>query len=212
MNISSCSLCKETGETCMECSSSISYQCREIGESNWQDCSFEWYEQCSTSPHMDTRVKPAKTKVELLLEVQAMSDKEEIVELCKIALHLGGPQNLSAVGIGRYLRLVNPDFVIALISQLDQQRSCISSLREDLQEAIAIDCDDDARDAIAEIERTGTPGSVIREMNDELVCLRTDAERFQFIAQDAESSLERIYGDNWLGVVDQLIGMGKSHE
>lgn len=85
MNISSCSLCKETGETCTECSSSISYQCREIGESNWQDCSFEWYEQCSTSPHMDTRVKPAKTKVELLQEVQAMSDKmhDEFEAFCR---------------------------------------------------------------------------------------------------------------------------------
>jgi len=186
--------------------SQVGYQCREIGESEWRDCSLGPYEQYSASPHMDTRVKPAKTKVELLQEVQAMSDKEEIVELCKIALHLGGPQNLSAVGIGRYLRLVNPDFVIALLSQLDQQRSCISSLREDLQEAIAIDCNDDAIDAIAEIERTGTPGSVIREMNDELVCLRTDAERFQFIAQDAESSLERAYGDDWLAVVDKLRG------
>ncbi len=138
-----------------------------------------------------------------------MSEKEEIIELCKIALHLGGPQNLSAVGIGRYLRLLNPDFVLALIFQIDQQKNLIASLREDLQEAIAIDCDDDASDAIAEIERTGTPGSVIREMNDELACLRIDAERFQFIAQDAESSLERIYGDNWLGVVDQLISMGE---
>lgn len=136
-----------------------------------------------------------------------MSDKDELIELCKIALHLGGPQNLSAVGIGRYLRLANPDFVIALISQLDQQKALIASLRDDLQEAIAIDCNDDAIDAIAEVERTGTPGSVIREMNDELACLRADAERFQFIAQDAESSLERIYGDDWLGVVDQLRGM-----
>ncbi|MHA6128876.1 hypothetical protein ACX3YD_22275 [Pseudomonas fluorescens group sp. PF-1] len=138
-----------------------------------------------------------------------MGDKDELIELCKIALHLGGPQNLSAVGIGRYLRLLNPDFVLALIFQLDKQKNLIESLREDLQEAIAIDCDDDAIEACAEVERTGTPGSVIREMNDELVCRRTDADRFQFIAQDAESSLVRIYGDDWLGVVDQLRGMGE---
>lgn len=53
-----------------------------------------------------------------------------------------------------------------------QQKNLITSLRADLQEAIAIDCDDDAIDACAEVERTGTPGSVIREMNDELVDLR----------------------------------------
>lgn len=92
---------------------------------------------------------------------------------------------------------------------ITQQKNMIASLREDLQEAIAIDCNDDAIDACAEVERTGTPGDVIREMNDELACLRTDAERFQFIAQDAESSLERIYGDNWLAVVDALMGMGE---
>jgi len=124
----------------------------------------------------------SKTKVELLGEIQSMSDKEEIVELCKIALHLGGPQNLSAVGIGRYLRLVNPDFVIALISQLDQQRFLISSIRKDKSEP----CD----------------GCFMADAE----ALRTDAGRFQFIAQDAESSLEKIYGDDWLSVVDQLIG------
>ena len=46
-------------------------------------------------------------------------------------------------------------------------------------------------------------------LKDEIETLRIDAARFQFIAQDAESSLERIYGDNWLGVVDQLIAMGE---
>ncbi|MBI6551064.1 hypothetical protein YA0850_01315 [Pseudomonas veronii] len=90
-----------------------------------------------------------------------------------------------------------------------QQKNLIASLRSDLQEAISIDCDDDVIDACAEVERTGTPGSVIREMNDELVDLRTDAERFQFIAKDAESSLERIYGDDWLAVVDQMRGVGE---
>lgn len=49
--------------------------------------------------------------------------------------------------------------------------------------------------------------STERDMNDELACLRIDAERFQFIAQDAESDLERIYGDDWLAVVDAHIGM-----
>ncbi|CAM3211921.1 hypothetical protein [Pseudomonas fluorescens] len=37
---------------------------------------------------------------------------------------------------------------------------------------------------------------------------RTDAERFQFIANDAESSLERAYGDDWLAMVDQLRSAG----
>jgi hypothetical protein len=62
-----------------------------------------------------------------------------------------------------------PEFSTPII---EQQKALIVSLRNDLQEAIAVDCDDDAKDACAEVERTGTPGSVIREMNDELVDLR----------------------------------------
>lgn len=95
---------------------------------------------------------------------------------------------------------------------ITRQKNLIASLRDDLQEAISMDCGDDANDAIAEVERAGTPGSVIREMNDELACLRIDADRFQFIAQDAESSLERIYGDNWLAVVDSMRSMGKDSD
>lgn len=49
-------------------------------------------------------------------------------------------------------------------------------------------------------------------IKDEIETLRTDAERFQFIAQDAESSLVRIYGDDWLAVVDALRSMGKDPE
>lgn len=49
----------------------------------------------------------------------------------------------------------------------------------------------------------------VAKLKDQIETLRVDAERFQFIAQDAESSLERIYGDNWLGVADQLMGMGE---
>jgi hypothetical protein len=65
-----------------------------------------------------------------------------------------------------------------LSESVEQQKALIASLRNDLQEAIAIDCDDDAKDACAEVERTGTPGAVIREMNDELADLRAKlAER-----------------------------------
>ena len=38
---------------------------------------------------------------------------------------------------------------------------------------------DDAKDACAEIERTGAPGDVIREMNDELVDLRTELDGYK---------------------------------
>lgn len=47
----------------------------------------------------------------------------------------------------------------------------------------------------------------VAKLKDHIETLKVDADRFQFIAQDAESSLERIYGDDWLGVVDQLMGM-----
>lgn len=59
------------------------------------------------------------------------------------------------------------------------------------------------------VDRRPASSSELDKIKDELETLRIDAARFQFIAQDAESSLERIYGDNWLGVVDQLMGMGE---
>lgn len=34
----------------------ITYQCREIGESPWRDCSKEEYERYSRYPEIDTRV------------------------------------------------------------------------------------------------------------------------------------------------------------
>lgn len=49
-----------------------------------------------------------------------MTDRAELIELCKIAQHLGGPQNLSAVGIGRYLRLCSPEVVLALFEENEQ--------------------------------------------------------------------------------------------
>tara|TARA_R110000822_G_scaffold17062_1_gene57643 strand:- start:620 stop:994 length:375 start_codon:yes stop_codon:yes gene_type:complete len=59
------------------------------------------------------------------------------------------------------------------------------------------------------VDRRPASSTEFDKIKDELETLRIDAARFQFIAQDAESSLERIYGDNWLGVVDQLRGMGE---
>lgn len=58
------------------------------------------------------------------------------------------------------------------------------------------------------VDRRPASSSELDKIKDELETLRIDAARFQFIAQDAESSLERIYGDNWLGVVDRLMGIG----
>lgn len=52
----------------------------------------------------------------------------------------------------------------------------------------------------------------VAKLKDQIETLKVDAGRFQFIAQDAESSLERIYGDNWLLVVDQHIGNGEINE
>jgi len=51
-----------------------------------------------------------------------MTDKDELIELCKIAQHLGGPQNLSAVGIGRYLRLCSPEAVLAMFAENETLR------------------------------------------------------------------------------------------
>lgn len=67
---------------------------------------------------------------------------------------------------------------------ITQQKNLISSLRDDLQLAILIGCGEDVSDAIEEVERTGTPGDVIREMNDELVELRAGAEFRQWMPMD----------------------------
>lgn len=75
-----------------------------------------------------------------------------------------------------------------LLATIEQQTFLIGNLRNDVREAIEIDCEQDAVDAIAEIERPGTPGSVIRDMNDELVDLRTDAERYRWLrSRDLET-------------------------
>lgn len=40
------------------------------------------------------------------------------------------------------------------------------------------------------------------QLNAENEALRKDAERFRFIQHDADSGMRRIYGDDWLAVVD----------
>lgn len=47
------------------------------------------------------------------------------------------------------------------------------------------------------------------QLKDKVDAMKKDSDRFQFIASDAESSLERIYGDDWLAVVDVLIGFDR---
>lgn len=49
------------------------------------------------------------------------------------------------------------------------------------------------------------PYAALIAQRDKLDSLGRDAARFQFIANDAESSLERAYGDDWLAVVDSRI-------
>lgn len=46
------------------------------------------------------------------------------------------------------------------------------------------------------------------QLKAEVEQLRKDAERFRFIEQDASSGMSKIYGDDWLEVLDQLIGVG----
>lgn len=41
--------------------------------------------------------------------------------------------------------------------------------------------------------------------NDRVECLEVDAARYQFLARDAESSLVRAYGSDWLAEVDKAI-------
>jgi len=82
-----------------------------------------------------------------------------------------------------------------------QQKNLITSLRNDLQEAIAIDCEDDAIDACTEVERSGTPGSVIREMNDELADLRDENERARMRIKE----LDLLFGRYLLGMRASVI-------
>lgn len=52
------------------------------------------------------------------------------------------------------------------------------------------------------------PPAVVLDLIAEVEALHKDADRFRFIEQDASSGMSKIYGDDWLEVVDQLIGMG----
>ncbi len=76
-----------------------------------------------------------------------MIDKAELIELCKIAQHLGGPQNLSAVGIGRYLRLCSPEVVMALFAENEALRKALKTIREESHDIGACEC---AADALAD--------------------------------------------------------------
>jgi DNA repair ATPase RecN len=40
---------------------SVAYQSREIGESDWADCTKAEYDRCGKDPHMDTRIKPTES-------------------------------------------------------------------------------------------------------------------------------------------------------
>lgn len=40
---------------------SATYQSREIGESDWADCTKDEYDRCGKDPHMDTRIKPTES-------------------------------------------------------------------------------------------------------------------------------------------------------
>lgn len=55
-------------------------------------------------------------------------------------------------------------------------------------------------------KRCGDLTSHNQAQADEIVRLRVDVERFDFIASDAESGLQKIYGDDWLAAVDAAMG------
>ena len=41
--------------------------------------------------------------------------------------------------------------------------------------------------------------------------LRKDAARFAYIEQDADSGMSKIYGDDWLAVIDSAISSPENH-
>ncbi|MBT9570041.1 MAG: hypothetical protein IV106_02815 [Pseudomonas umsongensis] len=66
-----------------------------------------------------------------------MTDRAELIELCKIAQHLGGPQNLSAVGIGRYLRLCSPEVVLAMTDDIERLQAENATLRSVMEAVVS---------------------------------------------------------------------------
>ncbi|NMX92012.1 MULTISPECIES: hypothetical protein [unclassified Pseudomonas] len=42
----------------------------------------------------------------------------------------------------------------------------------------------------------------------EIEALRKDAERFSYIERDADSGMSKIYGDDWVAVIDAALGQG----
>lgn len=44
-----------------------------------------------------------------------------------------------------------------------------------------------------------------KELKEQVASLKKDAERFWFIEQDASSGMSRIYGDEWVSVIDSII-------
>lgn len=92
-------------------------------------------------------------------------------------------QEQDAPKIARYYAAANPSAVLALIAD-----------REALDEWMDL-----AERRAQRIIELGEEASRLKAENE---ALRKDAERFRFIQQDADSGMRRIYGDDWLEVVD----------
>ena len=92
-----------------------------------------------------------------------------------------------------FIAAANPAAVLALIAEVEGLRARHG--RDSAELRSLCQARDDARK-----ERV--------QLKAKVEALHKDADRFRFIEQDASYGMSKIYGDDWLEVVDQLIGMG----
>lgn len=118
-----------------------------------------------------------------------MSDYSELKRLAEAALNDNGDY----VALSDYGMAVPPAVVLDLIAKVEGLRA--QHGRDSAELRSLCHARDDARK-----ERDQLKAKVEE--------LHKDADRFRFIEQDASSGMSKIYGDDWLEVVDQLIGMG----
>lgn len=124
-----------------------------------------------------------------------MIDKTELKRVAQALV--SGPSTdgtVTAALIDAFDVLASPDSVLALIAENERLKT---DLREQKDAKLGLSW------AIGEImgERD--------QLRIEIEALRKDADRFRFIEQDASSGMSKIYGDDWVSVIDAAMTNGE---